>query len=91
LDRDAVFNQIVAFLAETTSHPRSEFRPGTRLFDGGLKLDSFATVELISRIEEEYDFEFSDEDFIPENFVDLSTVCSLVETYLAAARQNAPG
>ena len=91
MNQNAVYVQVVAFLAEATAAPEDGFRPDTRLFDDGLQLDSFATVELISRIEEEYDFEFSDEDFIPENFVDLSTICALVETYLARAIDNEGG
>jgi acyl carrier protein len=91
LDKAAIHARIVAFLSEATSHPETELLPETKLFDGGLQLDSFATVELISQIEEHYDFEFSDEDFLPENFVDLSTLCALVETYVMAGGGDAAG
>lgn len=91
MNQSPVHDQIVAFLAETTSHAESKLRPETRLFDGGLELDSFATVALISQIENHYDFEFSDEDFQPENFVDLATLCALVETYLTPPPKTASG
>ena len=89
MDGNAVYSEVVTLLAEATARPQSELRPDTKLFDGGLQLDSFATVELISQIEEHYDFEFSDEDFLPENFVDLSTLCALVERSLAADGRDA--
>ena len=63
--------------------------PDTRLFADGLELDSFAVVEMITRIEDHYDFEFLDTDFIPENFVDLATLGSLVQSYVSAGSARA--
>ena len=54
----------------------------TPFFEGGLELDSFAVVELISHIEERYDIEFSDADFLPENFKDLDTFAAVVQGYV---------
>ncbi|MEM9387483.1 MAG: phosphopantetheine-binding protein [Pseudomonadota bacterium] len=51
----------------------------TKLFDGGLGLDSFAVVELITLIEERFAFQFAEADLRPERFEDLGTLASLVD------------
>jgi len=53
--------------------------PSTRLFEGGLGLDSFAVVELISVLESEFAFEFPETDLTPENFVDPLTLSQVVK------------
>jgi acyl carrier protein len=50
----------------------------TRLFDGGLGLDSFAIVELIVRVEQEFSFEFHESDLRPEVFVDVITLANVI-------------
>ena len=57
----------------------------TPLFDGGLELDSFAIVELITLIEKRWSFEFSDTDLRPENFANLLSVALLVAERAAVA------
>jgi acyl carrier protein len=42
--------------------------PETSLFEGGLELDSFATVELLGRVEERFGVTFGDDDFTPARF-----------------------
>jgi acyl carrier protein len=50
----------------------------TPLFQGGLDLDSFAIVELISLVEARFGFEFSPDDLRPEHFESLDTLARLV-------------
>ena len=59
----------------------------TPLFAGGMELDSFAVVELITHIEKQYGFDFTDVDLRPENFVNLRTIADLVQQRLANASQ----
>jgi acyl carrier protein len=61
-----------------------EVTPDTLLLDGGLQLDSFAIVELITELENRFDFEFGEEDLSPESFVDLRTLARVVERNLTA-------
>ena len=49
----------------------------TTLFEGGLGLDSFTVVELLAKIEERFDVEFTDDDLKPESFV-LKNLATLV-------------
>jgi acyl carrier protein len=60
----------------------------TPLFAGGMELDSFAVVELITLIEKQYEFDFTDTDLSPENFVNLRSVAELVARRVAAATQR---
>ncbi len=48
------------------------------LFEGGLGLDSFAVVELIVAIEQEFGIEFPEQDLTPELFQDLRTLGDVV-------------
>ena len=50
----------------------------TFLFEGGLGLDSFAVVELIVAIEQNFAIEFPEEDLSPESFQDLRTLAGVV-------------
>ena len=58
--------------------------PSTPFFEGGLDLDSFAVVDLVSRIESHFGFHLEDGDFRPENFNDIATLASVVGRYIAA-------
>lgn len=60
----------------------------TPLFAGGMELDSIAVVELITHIEKQFGFDFTDDDLRPENFVNLRTIAALVEQRLASAPQR---
>ena len=48
--------------------------------DEGL-LDSFEIVELVGKLEEEFNIEISGKDIIPENFINLETIQKLVLKY----------
>lgn len=58
------------------------FDADTPLFTGGLELDSFDVVELISAIEGRFAITFADEDFESENFVDLRTIAGVLSRYV---------
>ena len=57
---------------------RDDIDETTPLFEGGMELDSFAIVELITLIEKRYRFEFTDADLRPEHFADLRSLADLV-------------
>jgi acyl carrier protein len=57
---------------------RERIAAETPLFQGGLDLDSFAIVELISLVEARFGFEFSPDDLRPEHFESLDTLARLV-------------
>jgi len=55
----------------------------TFLFEGGVGLDSFAILELIAAIEQEFDIEFQEEDLTPDSFQDLQTLGGVIARNLA--------
>jgi acyl carrier protein len=56
-----------------------EIDENASLFEDGLAIDSLAIVELISLIEETFDFEFSEDDINPNNFESLKVLSTLIE------------
>ena len=56
--------------------------PETLLFKGGLELDSFAIVDLISRLETQLSFEFRESDFREEHFRNIGALGGLVDRYV---------
>jgi acyl carrier protein len=60
------------------------FDESTPLYDGGMAIDSFTTVELITLIEKQFDIEFDVEHIRPEHFVNINTLGNLVERYLSS-------
>ena len=57
----------------------------TKLFEGGIGLDSIALMELISILEKTFAFEFSDEELNLETFQTLSTLTEFVSGKIASA------
>lgn len=57
--------------------------PSTPLFKGGLELDSFAIVELISHLESRLSFEFAEGDFREEHFRTLGSLGDLIGRYVS--------
>ena len=57
--------------------PVPALEPSTPLFEGGLELDSFTTVELLGRVEERFGVAFHDDDFAPERFT-IGGIAALV-------------
>ena len=50
----------------------------TPLFDGGLELDSFAIVRIISLVEAHFGFEFAEDDLCAQHFGSISALGRLV-------------
>ena len=48
------------------------------------EIDSIIIANLIISIEDTYGIEIDGEDIIPENFVDLTSICNMVKRYLGA-------
>lgn len=59
-----------------------EVGPETLLFKGGLELDSFNIVELISELEKQLTFEFQETDFREEHFRTVGALGGLIDHYL---------
>ena len=59
---------------------RDDVTPDAALFEEGLGLDSIAIVELITIIEDTYDFEFDEEHLNLEAFHDVKTLAEFIAT-----------
>lgn len=74
--------------------PSAGIHARTPLFDGGLGLNSFAVVDLISQLEQRFGFQFREADFREENFRDLQTLAGLIESYqspgLTSPKESSP-
>ena len=51
------------------------------LFDSGI-LDSLGILRILSFLDEELDIDISGDEIKRENFVDLKTICALVEKFM---------
>lgn len=56
-----------------------EIDENASLFEDGLNIDSLATVELISLIEDDFKIEFDDDDLNPENFENVKSITNLIK------------
>ncbi len=67
-------------LAETEGFRRAagEIDADAALLDGGLDLDSITIVELISRVEARFDFQFVDTDLRTRSFASLRSLAHVV-------------
>ena len=79
-----VTGQLTELLTSGLAVDASTVTPETPLFEGGLELDSFATVEIVTKIETHFGIQINDDDFAPENFADIKTLAAVVQKYLAA-------
>lgn len=79
--RDIV-DDLVALVARELKIDPESFGPETPLFENGLELDSFAVVDLVTRVETHFGIQLSDADFRPENFTDFKTLGGVVEGYV---------
>jgi acyl carrier protein len=79
-----VAQQIKCLIIEDLDFPTPpDLDETTPLFQGGLEMDSFAVVELITLIERHFDIEFQEADFRPEYFSDINALARLIEGYLS--------
>lgn len=81
--RDVV-QELTEIMTQKLKLPPSAVEPETPLFEGGLELDSFAVVELVTTFETHFGIELADEDFAPENFKNLRVLSNVIEKYLPA-------
>ena len=81
--RDVV-QELVQVMSQKLKLDAAGIAPDTRLFEGGLELDSFAVVELVTTFETHFDIVLADDDFVPDSFKDVRTLAGVVEKYLAA-------
>lgn len=80
----SVTQDLIALITRELKLGSTAIAPDTPIFENGLDLDSFAVVDLVSRIESHFGFQLGDEDFMPENFVDVQTLATVVARYVAA-------
>jgi len=82
--RDVV-QELIQVLTQNLKLDSSAVSAETPLFEGGLELDSFAVVELVTKFETHFEIQLGDDDFVPESFADVKTLAGVVEKYLPAA------
>jgi len=77
--------ELIEVLTRDLKVDASDVGPDTALFEGGLDLDSFAVVEMVTKVETHFGIQVSDADFVPENFSNIKTLAGVVRKYLPAA------
>lgn len=86
-----IASELVGLVARELKLDPASIAPDTPLFEEGLELDSFAVVDLVTRLENHFDVRLSDEDFSPENFVNLRTLADVIAGYVSPAPSAATG
>lgn len=81
--RDVV-QELAQLMTKNLKLDSSSVSAETALFEGGLELDSFAVVELVTMLETHFGIQIGDDDFVPENFTDVKTLAGVIEKYLPA-------
>ncbi len=81
---NSVTENLIALIVRELKWTGAEITPTTPFFENGLELDSFAVVDLVSRIENHFGFHLADTDFSPENFTDIQTLSNVVARYIVA-------
>jgi acyl carrier protein len=80
--QQSVTDRLRRLIFERLDFPQPEnFDNATPLFNGGLGMDSFAAVELISLIEAEFGIQFDTADLTAENFRDVAALTRVIERY----------
>lgn len=79
-----VSQELIDLLTRDLKIDTSGVTADTPLFEGGLELDSFATVEIVTKIEAHFGIQLDDDDFAPENFKDFRTLSDVLQKYLSA-------
>jgi len=84
-------NQLKTIMAEELDVNLNveEIDENASLFEDGLGLDSIAIVELISLVEQHFDFQFSDTDLTPEYFSNLNVLADFMSAKLSSQRREA--
>jgi acyl carrier protein len=66
-----------------------EIDENASLFEDGLGLDSIAIVELISLVEQHFDFQFADAELTPESFGNLNVLADFISGKLPSQTKEA--
>jgi len=76
----ALVNQLKTIMAKEldVNLKVEEIDENASLFEGGLGLDSIAIVELISLVEQHFNFQFSDTELTPESFSNLNVLANFI-------------
>ncbi|WP_407400805.1 acyl carrier protein [Treponema sp.] len=70
-------DQLISILSEIK--PDVDFTTETGLIDNAL-LDSFDIVQIVGRLNEEFDIEITPKDIVPENFNSAEALWKMVES-----------
>ncbi|AIQ47435.1 hypothetical protein R70723_17235 [Paenibacillus sp. FSL R7-0273] len=76
--------QVTMIVAGLTRIPAAELSPGTDIFESRL-LTSLGLLELVSRLETEFNIIILPEELIHENFASIETIIGFVDGKLAEA------
>jgi len=79
-----IIPDLIKVLTRDLKVDAADVGPDTPLFEGGLDLDSFAVVEMVTKVETHFGIQVADGDFLPENFTNVKTLAGVVEKYLPA-------
>lgn len=69
---------VLSYFVTKTNKNREDILCDTSYFDENY-IDSFGVFELISTLEDEYNFEFNDDDFQNREFVTISGISQIIE------------
>lgn len=82
---ETLVNQLKTIMAEEldVNLKVEDIDENASLFEDGLGLDSIAIVELISLVEQHFDFQFSDNELTPESFSNLNVLADFISGKLS--------
>ena len=78
-----ITDDLIALIVRELKIDPAKISAATPIFEDGLELDSFAVVDLVSRMENHFGFQLADADFMPENFTDVQTLSTMIARYVA--------
>lgn len=81
-DKNEIFKDLLKIVNENYQIETDFISIDTKLFDGGISLDSVQLIELTVAVEQFYGFEFSDDVLTEENFSDFEHLTNLVYIFL---------
>lgn len=79
-----VAHELAGIVTRTLKLDPGTVAEDTPFFEGGLELDSFAVVELVTALEGHFGIQITDNDFAPESFRSIQTLAGVIEKYLPA-------
>ena len=87
----AIVNQLKTIMAEEldVNLKVDEIDENVSLLEDGLGLDSIAIVELITLVEQHFDFQFSDSDLTPDSFSSLNVLADFISAKLSSQTKEA--